>query len=70
MVVPGDEIMTHRSMAALTLLQKHIHQRDLADLLDRLKNKDKQRVALPGPFFPSSSPFALVRKVRPAFLVG
>ena len=28
--------MNHRSMAALTLLQKHIHRRDLADLLDRL----------------------------------
>lgn len=28
--------MHHRSMAALTLLQKHIHRRDLADLLDRL----------------------------------
>ncbi|EAS0629955.1 Rpn family recombination-promoting nuclease/putative transposase, partial [Salmonella enterica subsp. enterica] len=25
-----------RSMAALTLLQKHIHQRDLAELVDRL----------------------------------
>lgn len=35
-VIPDDEIMTHRSMAALTLLQKHIHQRDLAELLDRL----------------------------------
>lgn len=31
-----DEIMTHRSMAALTLLQKHIHQRDIAALTDRL----------------------------------
>lgn len=28
--------MNHRSMAALTLLQKHIHQRDRDDLLDRL----------------------------------
>lgn len=35
-VIPDDEIATHRSMAALTLLQKHIHQRDLAVLLDRL----------------------------------
>lgn len=35
-VIPDDEIMNHRSMAALTLLQKHIHRRDLADLLDRL----------------------------------
>lgn len=35
-VIPDEEIMHHRSMAALTLLQKHIHRRDLADLLDRL----------------------------------
>ncbi|WLS78544.1 Rpn family recombination-promoting nuclease/putative transposase [Erwinia pyri] len=35
-VMPDDEIMTHRSMAALTLLQKHIHQRDIATLTDRL----------------------------------
>ncbi|RRZ86811.1 Rpn family recombination-promoting nuclease/putative transposase [Erwinia sp. 198] len=35
-VIPDGEIMEHRSMAALTLLQKHIHQRDLAELLDRL----------------------------------
>lgn len=28
--------MNHRSMAALTLLQKHIHRRDPAELLDRL----------------------------------
>lgn len=28
--------MAHRSMAALTLLQKHIHQRDLSALLARL----------------------------------
>ncbi|WP_416414542.1 Rpn family recombination-promoting nuclease/putative transposase [Pantoea sp. App145] len=35
-VIPDDDIMNHRSMAALTLLQKHIHRRDLADLLDRL----------------------------------
>ncbi|SMG61627.1 conserved hypothetical protein (putative transposase or invertase) [Cedecea sp. NFIX57] len=28
--------MTHRSMAALTLLQKHIHQRDIATLTDQL----------------------------------
>lgn len=31
-VIPDD----HRSMAALTLLQKHIHQRDIATLTDRL----------------------------------
>ena len=30
-VIPDDEIAGHRSMAALTLLQKHIHQRDLAE---------------------------------------
>jgi len=35
-VIPDDEIMGHRSMAALTLLQKHIHRRDLATLTDRL----------------------------------
>jgi len=35
-VIPDDEIMTHRSMAALTLLQKHIHQRDIATLTDQL----------------------------------
>lgn len=35
-VIPDDEIMQHRSMAALTLLQKHIRQRDLTDLMDRL----------------------------------
>ncbi len=35
-VIPDDEIAKHRSMAALTLLQKHIHQRDLAELVDRL----------------------------------
>ncbi len=35
-VIPDDEIMQHRRMAALTLLQKHIHQRDLAKLMDRL----------------------------------
>lgn len=35
-VIPDDEIMQHRSMAALTLLQKHIRQRDLAEMMDRL----------------------------------
>ncbi|MGX5057135.1 Rpn family recombination-promoting nuclease/putative transposase [Enterobacter asburiae] len=35
-VIPDEEIMTHRSMAALTLLQKHIHQRDIATLTDQL----------------------------------
>lgn len=35
-VIPDDDIMHHRSMAALTLLQKHIHQRDLTELLGRL----------------------------------
>lgn len=35
-VIPDDEIMNHRSMAALTLLQKHIYQRDLAVHLGKL----------------------------------
>uniref|UniRef100_UPI00065FE3D9 Rpn family recombination-promoting nuclease/putative transposase n=1 Tax=Serratia TaxID=613 RepID=UPI00065FE3D9 len=35
-VIPDEEIMGHRSMAALTLLQKHIRRRDLAELTDRL----------------------------------
>ncbi|GAB81375.1 Putative transposase, YhgA-like [Shimwellia blattae] len=35
-LIPDEEIMTHRSMAALTLLQKHIRQRDLAELTDQL----------------------------------
>ena len=35
-VIPDDDIMNHRSMAALTLLQKHIYQRDMATLTDRL----------------------------------
>jgi len=35
-VIPDDEIADHRSMAALTLLQKHIHHRDLAELVERL----------------------------------
>ncbi|MBG6248079.1 Rpn family recombination-promoting nuclease/putative transposase [Candidatus Symbiopectobacterium endolongispinus] len=35
-VIPDDEIMQHRSMAALTLVQKHIRQRDLVELMDRL----------------------------------
>ncbi|MGG6179112.1 Rpn family recombination-promoting nuclease/putative transposase [Pantoea allii] len=35
-VIPDDDIVGHRSMAALTLLQKHIHQRDLAELIDKL----------------------------------
>jgi len=35
-VIPDDEIMQHRRMAALTLLQKHIRQRDLAELMERL----------------------------------
>ena len=33
-VIPDEEIAGHRSMAALTLLQKHIHQRDFAELMD------------------------------------
>ena len=35
-VIPDDEIMGHRSMATLTLLQKHIHRRDVSELLDKL----------------------------------
>jgi len=35
-VIPDEEIAEHRSMAALTLLQKHIHQRDLAEVMERL----------------------------------
>src|SRR5690606_27974151 len=35
-VIPDDEIAGHRSMSALTLLQEHIHQRDLAELVARL----------------------------------
>ena len=35
-VIPMMTSPGHRSMAALTLLQKHIHQRDLAELVDRL----------------------------------
>jgi len=35
-LIPDEEIMTHRSMAALTLLQKHIHQRDLMNIMDKL----------------------------------
>jgi len=35
-VIADDDIMNHRRMAALTLLQKHIHQRDMADLFDKL----------------------------------
>ncbi|WP_028716074.1 Rpn family recombination-promoting nuclease/putative transposase [Pantoea ananatis] len=34
-IIPDEEIAEHRSMAALTLLQKHIHQRDLAELVDK-----------------------------------
>ncbi|MBS0855428.1 MULTISPECIES: Rpn family recombination-promoting nuclease/putative transposase [unclassified Tatumella] len=35
-IIPDEEIAGHRSLAALTLLQKHIQQRDLAELVDRL----------------------------------
>ncbi|XTZ39010.1 Rpn family recombination-promoting nuclease/putative transposase [Salmonella enterica] len=35
-VIPDDEIMEHRSVAALTLVLKHIRQRDMAALLERL----------------------------------
>ncbi|MGL5968401.1 MAG: Rpn family recombination-promoting nuclease/putative transposase [Kluyvera sp.] len=35
-VIPDDEIMRHHSMAALTLVQKHIRLRDMAQLEDKL----------------------------------
>ncbi|HDK8453218.1 TPA: Rpn family recombination-promoting nuclease/putative transposase [Escherichia coli] len=35
-LIPDDEIMQHRSMAAFTLVQKHIRQRDMTTLLDKL----------------------------------
>lgn len=35
-VIPDDDIMYHRSMAALTLVQKHIRRRDMLRLLDLL----------------------------------
>lgn len=34
--IPDDDIMQHRRMAILELLQKHVRQRDLSELLDRL----------------------------------
>jgi len=33
-VIPDDEIMPHRSLAALTLLQKPIRPRDLAEPME------------------------------------
>lgn len=35
-VIPDEDIMRHRSMAALTLIQKHIRQRDLTRFLNKL----------------------------------
>lgn len=35
-VIPDEEIMRHHSMAALTLVQKHIRLRDMAQLEDKL----------------------------------
>lgn len=35
-VVPDDEIMAHRRMSLLELMQKHIRQRDLMGLVDQL----------------------------------
>ncbi|POP43578.1 ISNCY family transposase [Superficieibacter electus] len=35
-VTPDDEIMQHRRMAMLELIQKHIRDRDLMELVDRL----------------------------------
>lgn len=34
--IPDEDTMQHRSVAALTLIQKHIRERDLSDLMDRL----------------------------------
>lgn len=34
-VIPDDEILGHRRMAALTLMQKHIYKRDLSVMLDK-----------------------------------
>jgi len=52
-VIADSEIARHRSMAALTLLQKHIRQRDLTGLFERLVTlmlqhslTRKQRLAL------------------------
>lgn len=35
-VIPDDEIMTHRGIAMLELLQKHIRRRDMSELSDQL----------------------------------
>lgn len=35
-VISDDEIMTHRRIAILELLQKHVRQRDLAELMEQL----------------------------------
>lgn len=35
-VIPDDQIMQHRRVAILELLQKHVRQRDLAELLEQL----------------------------------
>lgn len=35
-VIDDNDIMNHRRMAALTLLMKHIRQRDMMELLDSL----------------------------------
>jgi len=52
-VIADSEIARHRSMAALTLLQKHIRQRDLTELFEQLMTlmlqdsvSRKQRLAL------------------------
>ncbi|EQB4650148.1 Rpn family recombination-promoting nuclease/putative transposase, partial [Escherichia coli] len=52
-VVPDDEIMQHRKMALLELIQKHIRQRDLLGLVDQIvsllvtgKTNDRQLKAL------------------------
>ncbi|EEQ06171.1 Rpn family recombination-promoting nuclease/putative transposase [Yersinia bercovieri] len=35
-VIPDDEIMSHRGIAMLELLQKHIRQRDISELMEPL----------------------------------
>lgn len=37
-VIPDDEILDHRSMAALTLMQKHIRQREISNILDKISS--------------------------------
>lgn len=43
-VIPDDEIMTHKRIALLELLQKHIRQRDSSELLDQLVMVGSERL--------------------------